>query len=173
MSITVDTFQSEVINRMSEFLRSIGIEVKSRQLTEPTFIEGILIDGSTMYIDEEKLEYPGDILHEAGHIAVVAPSVRSGLNNKVGDDPGDEIAAIAWSWAALKHLDLEPQLVFHPGGYKGSSGAIIESFQSDAFYGQPLLQWYGMTAISGQAEESGIPPFPHMIKWIRDCEEGG
>ena len=76
--------------------------------------------------------------------------------------------AIAWSWAALVHLELDPEVVFHPAGYKGWSQTIIENFSQGRYFGVPMLQWLGMTADEQGAEDLGVAPFPHMIKWLRD-----
>ena len=73
----------------------------------------------------------------------------------------------AWSWAALKHLALEPAVVFHADGYKGDGEALIAAFNREGAPGVPLLQWYGMTADAKSAAESGVAPFPHMLRWLR------
>ena len=72
---------------------------------------GIDIRQGTILVDEARLAHPGDLLHEAGHLAVADPAERGGARLSPSD--GDEMAAIAWSWAALKHLDLDPAIVFH------------------------------------------------------------
>ncbi|MGB7019857.1 MAG: hypothetical protein WBD80_11725, partial [Xanthobacteraceae bacterium] len=51
-------------------MRSIGIEVRAATLIEPTFLPGLDIRHGAILADEARLTYPGDILHEAGHIAV-------------------------------------------------------------------------------------------------------
>ena len=75
--------------------------------------------------DAQKLLSPGDLLHEAGHVAVLTKSDRIGVTSPEvsGDmEPGGvEMAAIAWSWAALKYLGIAPEIVFHKEGYKGDS----------------------------------------------------
>ena len=71
-------------------------------------------------------------MHEAGHIAVMPSAKRHLLNDNVNESanqgPAEEMAAIAWSWAALQHLKLPPQFLFHPAGYKGGSDSYIEAF---------------------------------------------
>ena len=44
---------------------------------------------------EEETAYPGDMLHEAGHLAVVPPERRLEMDKHAGDDGGEEMAAIA------------------------------------------------------------------------------
>ena len=93
---------------------------------------------------------------------------RRGLHNDVSNNPGDELAALAWSWAALTHLDLAPEVVFHPDGYKGESAWLIGIYTNGNDIGVPLLQWMGMTVERHKAEEAEISPFPAMTRWLRE-----
>jgi hypothetical protein len=79
---------------------------------------------------------------------------------------GEEMGAIAWSWAALMHLGLAPEVLFHPQGYKGGADALIENFSIGRYIGVPILQWKGMAFEPRIAENNGQKPFPHMVKWI-------
>ena len=163
-------FQDPTTQRIVDFLQEIGIEVHQGELTEPTFLPGILLDRGRLVIDEAKLLYPGDLLHEAGHLAVAPPEGRKELYNTAGDDGAEEMMAIAWSWAAALHIGIEPTVLFHDGGYKGGSENLIQNFQDGRYFGVPMLQWVGMTYDKQQAPLHSTPPYPHMIRWIR--EEG-
>lgn len=153
-----------------QFLESIGIAVIEKKLDESTFLPGLMLGINTIYIDYDKLLYPGDILHEAGHIAVSTPKEREQIGTDGIHDlwptQGDEMAAILWSYAALKHLGLPDEFVFHPNGYKGHSQWYIDTFTNGNFIGLPLLQWYGMTGSNEQVSE-GFPAFPVMQYWLR------
>lgn len=161
-------FQHKEIGRIVAFLREIGIGVRAGEVPEQTFLPGILVDGDTLVVDESKLRYPGDLLHEAGHLAVTPSPERRQLHNDVSQNAGDEMAALAWSWAALTHLQLAPEVVFHPNGYKGESAWLIEMFSHGGELGVPLLQWMGLTAERRKARELGVKAFPKMTKWLRD-----
>ncbi|MCB0711425.1 MAG: hypothetical protein KDD67_03755 [Ignavibacteriae bacterium] len=161
-------FQNQTTQQIVNFIRGIGIEVRRAELTEPTFLPGILIDCGALVVDESKLLYPGDLLHEAGHIAVSPPERRSQQFNSAGEDQAEEIMAIAWSWAALLHLELDPKVVFHEGGYRGGGDAFIENFQAKRYVGVPMLQWVGMTYDEKQAPLHNAEPYPHMEKWVRE-----
>ena len=158
----------ETRTRIVTFLRQIGIGVRHGAVPDDSFLPGILVDGDSLIVDEAKLKYPGDLLHEAGHLAVAPSAQRKRLFNDVSKNAGDELAALAWSWAALKHLDLAPEIVFHPNGYKGESAWLIDLFSSGGQMGVPLLQWMGLTAEPHKAAELGMEPFPKMAKWLRD-----
>lgn len=160
-------FRNPTINTICTFLRSIGIPVRSTTLTTPTFLPGLRIEHGELLMDEDQLTYPGDILHEAGHMAVAAPERRAAIVGDAGADPAEEMMAIAWSYAAVVHLGIDPYIVFHPAGYHGQSLTIVESFQQGNSFGVPVLQWLGMTFDPLQAPQHGVPPFPHMVHWLR------
>lgn len=161
------------IEVIRQFLHKIGIQTFLKPLDEETFLPGLKIESGHISIDLNRLKYPGDILHEAGHIAVVSPEKRIKLNGNIGEDNpnamGDEIAAILWSFAAVKALGLPEEIVFHEDGYKGCSDWHIANFKVEKNYiGLPLLEWMGMAASKEKAAELGILPFPYMQKWLRE-----
>jgi hypothetical protein len=82
------------------------------------------------------------------------------LTGTAGEDPGFEMAAIAWSWAALVHLRLDPAVVFHEEGYRGGSQSLIDNFSMGRFIGGPMLRWMGMIADERH--------FPSMSRWLRE-----
>jgi len=150
------------------FLKEIGIPVVEKTLPGDCFLPGLVLERNTILMDPQRLKYPGDLLHEAGHLAVTSGELRA-LAGTDEMDPswpsdGDELAAILWSYAALRHLELEPEVVFHPDGYKGQSEWLVEQFNGGNYIGLPLLEWMGFCYTN---ETNGIPPFPHMIKWLR------
>jgi len=155
-----------VAERIISFLLEIGLEVKRGEIQQTTFLPGIAIDCGALIVDESKLLYPGDLLHEAGHLAVIPAERRRQKRNDVGKKAAEEMMAIAWSYAALVHLGLEPSVVFHADGYRGGSQALIENFTQGRYIGVPMLQWIGLTADEKRAPEMGIDPYPDMIAWL-------
>ncbi len=142
------------------FLRRIGLSVQEQTLSTETFLPGIRVDNGVLLFDPQRLKYPGDLLHEAGHLAVLPPTERYIANDFDDDDGGYEMAAIAWSYAACKHLQLPLDVVFHPDGYKAGSAAIIENFSAGRYFGVPILEWRGMTSSTGNAV------YPKMQHWL-------
>lgn len=148
------------------FLSEIGVETHTQTLPNTTFLPGLLIEEGKVCIDPDRLRYPGDILHKAGHIAVSKPDDRTRRGGNITadrpDKTGDELAVLLWTYAACCYLHLNPTVVFHPAGYKGQSGWLIEQFTSGQFTGLPLLIWMGLT------EESDTPGegFPAMRQWL-------
>jgi hypothetical protein len=87
-------FDAPEVQRIRAFLSGIGIEVVAEPLQGETFLPGMTVHGGAIVVDPDRLEHPGDLLHEAGHIAVTDPALRPALDG-VADDPGEEMAAIA------------------------------------------------------------------------------
>jgi hypothetical protein len=152
---------------MIAFIRQIGLKVSLEGIPGKTFVPGILIRNGGLVIDKSRLTYPGDMLHEAGHLAVMPAAIRKTMNDDLGNDPihqGGELMAIAWSYAACVHLEIDPHIVFHEHGYKGGGAEIVENFNAGRYFGVPLLQWYGMTK-----ERPQLPAditFPKMLCWL-------
>ena len=62
-------FDDPLVQTMVAFVESIGIEVRAEDLPD-TFLPGLDIRDGVLCIDMARLTHPGDILHEAGHIAL-------------------------------------------------------------------------------------------------------
>jgi len=148
-----------VIETIRGFLDCIGIPAIEGELPGTTFLPGVTMRGGAVLFDRARLTYPGDLLHEAGHVAFTRAAERAALTPETSFDLGEDHAAIAWSYAALLHIGLDPKIVFHDGGYKGNSPAFIANFAKRRYVGVSLLQWVELTTM----EE-----FPSMRKWLRD-----
>ena len=159
-------FDSAEARQILEFLERVGIPVAVERLGEDTFLPAMRVRGGALVVDPDRLEWPGDMLHEAGHIAVTDPALRP-VMDVVEDDPGNEMAAIAWSWAALLEIGLAPEILFHPHGYRGGAQAMIDNFSQGRDVGVPMLAYYGLTAERHRAPESGMAPYPAMTRWLR------
>jgi len=132
---------NKLIVKITDFLTAIGLYVRF----------GALI------IDVDRLIHPGDILHEARHPACMPPDIRKTMDDNLA--PGDlhnggEMMAIAWSYAACLHLEIDPAVIFHPEGYNGDGQTILDHFSNGNYFGVPLLQWCGIT-----------DAFPAMRSW--------
>lgn len=165
-------FQNDLTERMANFLNEIGIEVLSVKLKSETFLPGIAVKDGNLLVDEEKLLFPGDVLHEAGHLAVTPANLRGEQSDEIvlpGLQPDIlEVEAIAWSYAACLHLGIEPEVVFHESGYKGNSQALLLNFSFGIFLGVNQLELAGLTLTPQTAEKLGKEPYPKMLKWCKD-----
>lgn len=162
----------EYLERCILFLNKIGIETRFEKLDETCFLPGLSIRNGAILIDTELLKYPGDILHEAGHVAVVPAAERPSLTavaiEKREHREAEEMMAIAWSYAACMHLGLDPYVVFHDDGYKGGGSYIADNFANKNYFGLPMLQWKGMAADEKNALLLNVFPYPYMLKWLHD-----
>lgn len=159
-------------DRMIAFLREIGIPVDIATLPADGFLPGIVVDRGRLVVDLARLRYPGDLLHEGGHIALVEPALRPLLTAAVSLPGVDmtrlENAVIPWSYAAARHLGIDPAVVLHDGGYRGHARGLLTTFAFGVYPGMPLLEELGLTASPARAAELGVAPYPHMLRWLRD-----
>lgn len=139
------------------FLKQVGIDLRVAPVSGTQFLPGIVLEDGAILIDPSVPCHPGDLLHEAGHLAVVPAEARA-MMGAVDDNGGDEMAAIAWSVAACRACELDLEVLFHPAGYKGGSDNMIADWSSGQPFGVPLLAWYGMTSAE---------MFPAMTRWLR------
>lgn len=146
------------------FLGEVGIAVENAPVGE-ALLGGISIAGGRIRIDPAIPVPPGDLLHEAGHLAVVEPERRRMMNDP-GDDPGEEMAALAWSAAAARACGLPLEVVFHPHGYRGGAQALAKAYATATGPGIPMLAWFGMTGEPCRKDPE-LPPFPAMARWLR------
>ena len=162
-----DIDQAVLLKTIVDFISDKGIVVEEAGIEGESFFPGIRISGGRLLIDRRKIIHPGDLLHEAGHIAVVPAAERSSLHDNITHErpgsKGEEMIVMLWTWAACKELNLAPTVVFHGEGYKGESQWIINEYEKENYIGLPLAVWMGLTKYA--SEPGG---FPAMVKWLRD-----
>lgn len=141
---------------IARFLEGIGIETRVGALPDGILMPNMDVAAGVIVVDPQRPGWPGDLLHEAGHLAVNEESERQ--SDELVSDPGREMAAIAWSVAAARACGVPLATLFHPEGYKGGSDSLIVAFDEGRGFGVPLLAWYGMTTEAS---------FPAMSRWLR------
>lgn len=143
----VPRYDVEMLDRIVAFLNSIGIAVTETELDDDCFLPGLFPKENGVLIDRARLKYPGDLLHEAGHVAVTDAHLRPliGTPEMPGrwPNPGEEFGAILWSYAAACAMGIPAEVVFHAGGYKGDGEWLIEQFENKNYIGLPLFAWMG------------------------------
>lgn len=164
---------SEHLPSILAFLREVGISVSPADLSGTTFLPGISIRAGTLLYDPRRLLWPSDLLHEAGHLAVLPLELRVAASDDlqdVWDTPGaGETEALAWAYAAAHHLKLPPAVLFHEGGYKGHSEGLILSYSLGVCPGLRGLCDAGLTFAPGfQAKDAHARSYPHMLRWLRE-----
>ncbi|TMP85994.1 hypothetical protein CWC05_15435 [Pseudoalteromonas ruthenica] len=149
-----------------QFFDDIELPYRFAPVAEESFLPGINIHQGILVIDKKRLAHEGDLLHEAGHLAVTDRHHRATLSGDVkqwGHQGGEEMAAMAWSWAALQAIGLPPSVVFHEHGYRGAAANLITAFSTNPGPGVPLLYSWFMCLAPEQPQG-----FPVMQHWFRD-----
>jgi hypothetical protein len=154
------------------FLEEIELSAREGMVPIDSFLPGIRVARGTLVFDRGSLRWPGDLLHEAGHIAVTPASLRYSLDDALVTTSAvphaGEAEATAWAFAAIVHLQLPPSVLFHEGGYHSRSPGLITTFSCGVYPGAFGLSQAGMTVTSTAAESTGVPPYPHMTRWLRE-----
>jgi len=155
-----------VLQSIVRFLNGIGLPVVYEDLPEDTWFPGILVRRGEIVVDRARLKHPGDILHEAGHIAMIPAELRATANGDLDFGGGVELAATAWSYAALVELGLPAAVVFHPESYGGEGDHYRQVFEDGRYFGMPLMERAGMTCDTAGALRLGVAPYPAMQRWL-------
>lgn len=153
----------ELVQTIVSFLRGIGLAVHFGSIPSGSFLPGIQIVSNGLRIDRDALLFPGDLLHEAGHLAVMPPSQRHSPPLSPSD-AAEEMGAIAWSYAAALHIGIDPEIVFHEHGYRGQASQLLHDFAHGKAVGLPYLWWIGMTT---QPQPGQPSIYPRMLHWLR------
>jgi hypothetical protein len=164
----VTAFTYPLTARIASFLGEIGLRVRVGAVAEKTALPGIDVAAGVLIVDEAKLTHPGDLLHEAGHLAVATPQARAAFDHDVGNDPAEEMMAIAWSYAAALHLGIDPAEVFHVDGYRGGSTSILENFADGRYFAVPMLEYVGLAYTGNLPTPDGAKIYPQMRRWLRE-----
>ncbi len=144
-----------------QFLREIGLRVEEGTVAADAFLPGIQIAAGAIRVDRAALLSPGDLLHEAGHLALLDPAERASANGVFEAEGGAEMAAIAWSYAASLHVGMPIEMLFHDKGYRGSAASLRENFEAKRYIGVPILSWRGLLD-GGVANNS----YPKLARWL-------
>ncbi|MBN8212391.1 MAG: hypothetical protein J0M09_05685 [Xanthomonadales bacterium] len=154
------------------FLSGIGLHITEETLPGDTFLPGIALRAGGLVVDPEQLTWPGDLLHEAGHLAVLPAALRGDAHddqlNHEGVEHASELEAMAWAYAAAVELSLPTGVLIHDGGYNGKSRDLLQMYTFGVYPGLRGLCASGMTAAQGFTPDDGTVQYPQMLRWLRD-----
>ncbi len=173
------------------FLCSIGLTVR----IEPGatgFLKGIRIEKGVLLIDPKAKV--SEVLHEAGHIALLPPEFRAKVCDNVDDavkamfeacramldaNPDSELAralvqsgeseATAWAWAAGKAIGLPDKLIIADADYNGDGRMERVRLATNAHFGINGLQHGAWCAVRDNvvARARGLPVYPKLARWLQ------
>ncbi len=72
-----------------DFIARIWLPIAEASLPTTTFLPGIMIRDGGLVVDPSQLKWPGDLLHEAGHLAVLPPALRALANDDLAEEFDD------------------------------------------------------------------------------------
>lgn len=181
--------------RAMDFVRSIGIkveEIPAQADLDGSFLPNVrVVNGSLEVVAAEV--FPGDILHEAGHLAVIPAPFRplatgdlSAVEEAMGayleanpdglakwpEDPvsraifqSSDQEATAWQFAAAKAMQLPDVWLFPEDSYDGEADVVLQRLQVNEYMGINGLQAAGWTQVRKNPVKKA-PVFPELAFWL-------
>ena len=167
---------SDEVYSVLEFISEVGLRC---ELVDKVDYQSVI---PNIYIRNGVIEYTleatwQDLLHEAGHMAVIPSSIRSLMSDNLeasdevlGSDPatyelymaGSEAGVISWSYAACLEIGLEPDNLFD--AFNEPEGMLMahkmaHNNQMGGTYGVAELYYLGMI----ESKSS----FPRLVRWVQ------
>ena len=170
-------------NKVINFLNSIGIPTIKGYVPIMSFLPGILIkQGTLIYNGKATL---GDMLHEAGHLAIVPGKYRKFMSGKLDrsikriyrmakasdelDNPDAPIArqlmqaseseATAWAWAVGKFLNIAEEEIILDNTYEGKGANERAKLSANCHFGINGLRASGMV--------ESVKTYPKLTRWVQ------
>jgi hypothetical protein len=150
------------LRRVVRWLRTVGLRAEEGTRYTLPFARGIwLEDGELIYDPCEA--HPGDMLHEAGHLAVLPADARLAAQGDADEVSGfhdNDSEAIAWSYAAALACGVDPWLVFE-------SGFTSREDAEEAFRLLRSGRHDGIAKLVEADFLSDAKEFPKLRRWLR------
>lgn len=176
---------AESLEPVLALLSGIGISCAAGPVRADSFLPGVEIQRGRLVYDADQLLSPGDLLHEAGHLAAVPSRLRDRVTGDVdaclaqlaADTDADEaidhtdLFPIAWSYAAALEAGIDPLFVFDAAGYGADKGGNPELLKTQlalgVFPGIMMLVKAGLCTAPPPFGDGRDPnPYPHMQRWL-------
>ena len=171
----------EALEPVLTFLATVGIDCQAGKVAGDSFLPGVRIESGCLVYDPDQIISPGDLLHEAGHIAIVPSRLRGQLSGNIDAclealDPDrainhTDLMPIAWSYSAALHAGIDPRHVFDAAGYGADKGndiaLILNQLQMGLFPGISMLATLGLCSMPPPFGDGSDPhPYPNMKRWL-------
>lgn len=180
--------------KVVEFLNEIGIEAKIEQGAHG-FVKHARITNGSLAIDPACPV--GDVLHEAGHIAITPARYRRLLDGDIQwgirkawedaerfnlgpDDPlmraliqCSDPEATAWAWAAGLHIGLAPEQIIYdsddPFHYGGEAWSVRQAHEMGYSLGAHGLAHAGFCQVGMYNRFNPLPKYPQLAFWTQQA----
>lgn len=173
------------LDRVIEALEAIGLEV-SRGEVGDSFLPHVHIKNGSLLVEEGA--HPTDVLHEAGHLAVLPACLRANATGNIEDiephldriladhqdDPSwlesplcrslmqiSDTEATAWAYAFGRKCGLPDEHIIRTDAYDGEGLNIMTMLQ--------LGQYLGVNGLRAAGFISSCRDFPVLEKWLQDA----
>jgi hypothetical protein len=185
-------YQNTQVLAVLNFLREIGLKVIQRPLTKQEytqeFLPNIVIRNGRLIVDPLRA-LPGDILHEAGHVAIFPARIRPYCSNysinsgnqmadvlaKAGIEPTiqelkalqycfEDLAPVAWQFAANLKIGF-PSAVGFATGFKGQGMYVHNSILQSVGLHMGHVTSVSLFYLRMTASKAS---FPTMLRWLND-----
>lgn len=180
--------RKENLEKTINFLNEIGLECE----IEPGangFLSTVRIERGKLFVDPSALA--ADILHEAGHLAVLPGRFRSIVGKDIGKiqtlifktvdfenpDEGEARAALqcgdqeatAWAWAAGKKIGLDDQSIIDGASYAGEGKNIRIMLSTNRYMGINGLAAAKFCVVPPGylGKHLNLPTYPELKMWLQ------
>jgi hypothetical protein len=178
------------VTTILNFLREIGLRFQESPGANG-FTPGIDIKDGVMLIDTT-VAIASNILHEAGHLAIVPEEFRVYFQSnvaggqcaaldeaaRIGAEPDSpmlravmqtsDTEATAWAWAAGKHLGIPEEIIILDEEYSRGGEAIRLMLKVGMYMGIHGLSHAGFCAINKRSSDfRGIALYPALERWTQ------
>ena len=174
--------------RTVAFLEELGFVIRHDPAADG-FLEGVEISNGELLVESCADDMAGELLHEAGHLAVIPSLFRGQVSGDLGgvgeimsdwidahglalgpDHPlvrailqAGECEAVAWSYAAASAIGIDTRIPFYRG-FEGEGLALHDQVASGYYFGVHGLAAGGMTDLP---RPRSLTPFPQMKRWLQ------
>lgn len=179
----------ECAERVLGFLERIGIEVQRVDTLQGGFVPGIKIVAGCL--QASPVATVSDLLHEAGHIAIVPAAYRSMIEADADESTGrivdkaqlstldlqdpllirllqiGDAEATAWAWAAGKYLDIPETLIIRDSDYDGGGAVQRQMLSMGRHFGVHGLQAAGFCLVRANPYRSAATVYPQLKYWLQ------
>ena len=174
--------------KSATFLQGLGFTVRQDSRASG-FLAGVEINNGQLIVERFDDDIAGELLHEAGHLAVLPSPFRNRASGDLGDviqrmsdwidqnratvSPDDplirailqsgECEAVAWSYAAATAIGIDTRIPFIRG-FDGEGPALHDQVASGYYFGVHGLAAGGMTDLP---RARAVSPYPRMKRWLQ------
>lgn len=199
MSALTGTSNKQWSMAILEFLNRVGIPaiaVTGDEAVAKAFTPHVLIKNGTLEVDVDHV-FPGNILHEAGHLAIVPAPFRHLASGTLGAvqkamgayfeaNPGgmmvypedpicraimqcSDTEATAWQFAAAQEVGLPDELLFPDDAFDGQGPENLQRLKANSYFGINGLQAAGWTRVRANPR-STVPVYPKLAFWLHPAQ---